>query len=227
MSKADIDLTIDEDFERDLDRWISDVLRAGTQAVATTTRSLEKSIETVTMFSTRGRLWRAWKSDTWPRDGRPAYVPTGRVFVNGKSGPRSMGAMQYFTQPGINRAKSGKFLAVPLPSAFGGRRAPHDMTPRKWEFQHGMKLRFVDRGRTKAALLVADQAINRFGHHVKYDATKERGGQVMRQVTVPVFALIPFQRFANRVSIDPIVRRHEGLLAAEFERRVEQLERIK
>lgn len=226
MSSLRTDLTVDDaKLNRDLDRWISDVLRAGTQAVAATTRDLEKALEAATRSAVPGRLWRAWKSDTWPRNGGPAYVPTGRVFVNGKSGPRSMGAMQYWTQPGINKAKSSRWLAVPLPSAFGGRRV-RDASPAQWERQHGMKLQFVWRGANKPPLLVAVGATDRFGRMVKFNPAKVRGGQAQSQTSFPVFALIPHQRFANRVAIEPTVRRHEGILARDFEARVQKLERV-
>lgn len=225
MSSFRTDLTVDEAaLDRDLDRWVSDVLRAGTASVRSTTRLLEKSLEGTTRTLVKGRLWRAWKSEAYPTADIPAYTPQGMVYVNG-SGPRSIGAMQYWTQPGVNKPKSGRWLAVPLPSAFGGRR-PRDMTPGLWERQNGMRLRFVYRGSTKPALLVADAATNRFGHMVKFSAAKARG-QEHRQTTFPVFALIPEQRFANRVAIEPLVRRHEAILAQDFEKRVAALERVK
>lgn len=223
MNSLRTDLTVDAaQLDRELDRWVSDVLRAGTGAVRATTRKLEQSMEATTRTVVGGKLWRAWKSHAFPAADIPAYAPAGEVYVNG-NGPRSIGAMQYWTQPGVNKAKSGRWLAVPLPSAFGGRR-PRDMTPGAWERQHGIKLQFVYRGANKPALLVAAAATDRFGHMVKFSAAKERG-QVHRRTTFPVFALIPIQRFANRVSIEPIVRRHEGILAQDFEGRVRLLER--
>lgn len=225
MSSFRTDLTVDEGkLNRDLDRWISDVLRAGTKSVRSTTRKLEKAIEATTRSSVRGRLWRAWKSEVFPAADIPAYVPAGTVYVNG--GPRSQGMMQYWTQPGVNKSKSGFWLAIPTAAVGVGTRG-RNLTPGEWERRTGARLRFVYRGANKPALLVADGvgSMNGAHHFRKLTPARIAGGQ-RHVVTMILFVLIPFQRFANRIAINPIVLRHERILASEFERLVMQLERV-
>lgn len=224
MSSFRTDLTVDDAaLDRDVDRWVSDVLRAGTGAVRATTRKLEKALEDTTRATVRGRLWRAWKSDAFPAANIPAYAPSGTIYVNG--GKRSQGAMQYWTQPGVNRNKSGFWLAIPLPAA-GSRGRRRDLTPGEWERRTGVRLIFVYRGARRSALLVAEGTLAKGGPSFReFTEARRRGGQ-HPHVTVPIFVLIPMQRFANRISVKPIVLRHEAILARDFERRVAQLERL-
>lgn len=224
MSSLRTDLTVDEaKLERDLDRWVSDVLRAGTGAVRATTRKLEKALEATTRSTVRGRLHRAWKSQAFPAADIPAYAPQGTVYVNG--GKRSQGAIQYWTQPGINKSKSGYWLAVPTPAA-GSQGRGQSITPGEWERRTGVRLIFVFRGANRPALLVAEGTLAKGGPSFReFTAARRRGGQ-HPHVTVPIFVLIPFQRFANRIAIKPIILRHEAILAQDFEARVRQLERL-
>lgn len=217
-----VDLDIDgQALDKEVDRVISGALRAGTTAVRVTTRKLEKAFEDTTRAAVPGRLWRAWKSETFPRADIPAYAPTGTVFVNG--GLRSQGAVRYWTQPGVNRAKSGFWLAVPLPAA-GPRGRARDLTPGEWERRTGTRLIFVYRGAGKPALLVAEGTFSKDGRQVfrTFTAARQRGGQRAR-VTVPIFILIPFQRFANRVALNPVIARHQAVLAREFESRLKRV----
>lgn len=225
MSSLRTDLAVDgAALDRDIDRWISDVLRAGTASVRVTTRKLEKDIEATTRATVRGRMWRAWKSEVFPAGDIPAYTPTGTVYVNG--GKRSQGMVQYWTQPGVNKNKSGYWLAIPTAAVGVGTRG-RNLTPGEWERRTGGRLRFVWRGSNKPALLVAEGVGSLNGAHHFRELTPARaaGGQ-RHVVTMILFILIPFQRFANRIAINPIVLRHEAILAAEFERRVRDLERV-
>lgn len=220
-----VDLDVDaRALDREVDRVISGALRAGTTAVRVTTRKLEQAFEDVTRGAVPGRLWRAWKSESFPRADIPAYAPTGTVFVNG--GRRSQGAIRFWTQPGVNRARSGYWLAVPLPAA-GARGAARDLTPGEWERRTGTRLIFVYRGAGRPALLVAEGTFAKNGSTVfrNFTAARQRGGQTAR-VTVPIFVLIPFQRFANRVALGPVIARHEGILAREFERRLARVAQL-
>lgn len=225
MSSFQTDLEIEEaGLDRDLDRWISDVLRAGTMSVRDTTRKLEKALESATKSTVRGRLHRAWKSEVFPRSDIAAYLPTGTVYVNG--GARSQGAMRYWTQPGVNEAKSGQWLAIPTKAAGRGDRG-RDLTPGEWERRTGVHLTFVFRGANRPALLVAEAKQGQGGPSFRrFTAARRRGGQ-NPDVTVPIFVLIPFQRFANRLSINPIIQRHQAILAKDYEQRVAQLARVR
>lgn len=224
MSSFQTDLDVDDaGLDRELDRWISSVLRAGTGAVRATTRKLEQALESTTRTAVRGRLHRAWKSQAFPDADIAAYTPSGTIFVNG--GKRSQGAMQYWTQPGINKAKSGRWLAIPTKAAGRGDRG-RDLTPGEWERRTGVRLNFVYRGSNRPALLVAEAKQGQGGPSFRrFTAARRRGGQ-NPDVTVPIFVLIPFQRFANRIAIEPIVQRHQALLVQDYERRVAQLARV-
>lgn len=223
MSSFRTDLTVDEaKLNADLDRWVSGVLRAGTGAVRATTRKLEKALETTTRSTVKGRLHRAWKSQAFPAADIPAYAPSGTIYVNG--GKRSQGAMQYWTQPGVNKSKAGYWLAIPTPAA-GSRGRDRHITPGEWERRTGVRLIFVYRGASRPALLVAEGTLAKGGPSFReFTEARRRGGQ-HPHVTVPIFVLIPFQRFANRISIKPIILRHEAILARDFEQRVAQLDR--
>ena len=105
--------------ERDLrsaqDAMIREGLGALSRAVAEETRELEQDLEKITRLAVRGKLWRAWKSESWPRGGKAAVRPKGEVYVNG--GSRSQGAMGFFTEEGRIKSKDGYWLAIPTPAA--------------------------------------------------------------------------------------------------------------
>lgn len=203
------------ELEREL---VTRTLQSGTSAVHDATRRLEKDFEEITRAAVPGRAWRAWKSNVYPRGGGPSYNPVGEVFGNG--GSRTKGMLNYWTTPGVNKAKGGQYLAVPLRAALGtplGR----NITPRQWEIRFGAKLRPLFRA-GKTPLLVADGALGA-GGFIKADraAAKIRGGQNVRRMrTVAVFALISEQPHANTISLGPSVRRAEDYMIASFGRRL-------
>lgn len=185
--------------ERDV---VGQGLRALGVAIRQQTRGLEQDLEAVTRARVSGRLYRAWQSKVYPKSGN-AYHPLGLIYVSG--GDRSQGAVTFFTEPGINRAKSGQWLAVPT-SAAGRRPRSGTLTPGQWERATGRKLRFVYDGPGKARL-VADV--------VASTPAKLRGGQTPRSTTI--FVLIPFQRHQDRIAIEPFVRLREIKLAQQIE----------
>lgn len=213
--------------DRAFDLLLTGILKQATLAVGGQTRGLEKDLEVATRINVRGRLWRAWKSETFPRGGRPAYEPTGSVFVNG--GDRAQGAVHYWTEAGVNRARSGKYLAVPTPEAGIGRRG-RPLAPEEWEWRHGAKLHFDPRGAGKPALLIARQTVYSGAGAIARDR-RSRGravnadGSATRTRDVVVFVLIPVQRFANKFSIAPIIARREKMLAEDFEARLAKVAR--
>ncbi|MBP6031253.1 MAG: hypothetical protein KA533_07480 [Sphingobium sp.] len=200
---------------------ITNVLTHAKRAVAAQTRGLEKDIEALTRQNVPGNLWRGWKSAVHPRGNRLAYEPTGTVFVNG--GARSRGAMAYWTEPGVNKARSGFWLAVPTEAA-GPRGRSRDLTPGEWERRNGMRLHFVYQGGGKPALLVARQVLaGANGKGVR--ATTGRRLQNARYQgaktqDVVIFFLIPFQRFANKFSVAPAIERRGKMLIEDFESRM-------
>lgn len=215
MIRLEVDRVELAELEREI---LTRSLKAGTGAVHAATRRLERELEALTRSAVRGRAWRAWKSQVYPRRGGPAYDPVGMVFANG--GSRSVGMLNYWTAPGVNRAKGNTYLAIPLPAALGTTLGRH-ISPRQWEIRFGTKLRPLFRP-GKAPLLVADGAIGA-GGFVKAEraAAKIRGGQNVRRLrTVAVFTLLDAQPHANRVAVAPAVQRARDYMVESFGRRL-------
>jgi len=213
------DLSIDSArLDRDVDRMVRQYLSAGTMAVGRAARRIEKQLEAATQNAVPGRLWRAWASESYPRQG-PARNPSAEVFVKRPAGRRSIGAMTFWSQPGEIRGSWGQFLAIPLPAA-GPRDRKRNLTPGEWERRTGQRLRFVYR-RGRASLLVADGAV--FGRGgVARPLTELRAardgkrGRRRYEATIPIFALMPVVKFRNTLAIEPIVRAGESELPIEF-----------
>lgn len=217
-ARIEVEVTNAEEVERAM---VTAVLRAGTGAVAKATRRLEQDLEAQTRTAARGKAWRAWKSESFPRAGQPAYEPVGRVFANG--GARSKGMLSFWSLPGVNRARGNPFLAVPLRAALGTSRGRH-ISPAQWERIFKAELRPLFRpGETP--LLVADGALFASGFTPRDKAAaKLRGGQAARQSgTVAVFALIDQQPHANRVSISSAVNRAREFMVADLGRSIARL----
>lgn len=198
---------------------VTAALTVASRAVARQTRRLERDLEDATRRIIGGDLWKAWKSDAYPRDGRPAYAPKGEVYLNGKR--RTRGAIEFWTQPGENRNRRGGFLAIPTPAA-GVNTRSRSMTPSEWQERTGIKLRYVPGQRGKAARLVAPLTFfGRNGRGVRR-ATSRRaqsrnyGGEAQR-VDETIFVLIPVQRHANKFAIEPIHARRQGLLEEDIQ----------
>lgn len=198
----------DAEVARAHDLLVREVLTELSGAVAEETRGLETDLEQITRLAVPGRLWRAWKSESFPKGGGPAREPSGTVFVNG--GRRSQGAMTYFTQAGVNRNEDGFYMAIPLPAA-GPRGRARDLSPGDWERAHGVKLRFVYRP-GKAALLVLDQGVlsGKAQRGVPNSARRRARGR--GDMTIPIFVLVPHQDFANAFSVEPIHQRRQRSL---------------
>lgn len=222
LLKVEIDKRVADGAGKDV---VEKVLRAGRSSVEDATRRLEKDLEDLTRRSVRGRAWRAWKSKVFPRDGELAYEPVGNVFVNGDR--RSQGMMSYWTQPGINRARSGRWLAIPTEAA-GSRGKARDLTPEEWQQRTGIKLSFVATGRG-TAVLMAQGILAANGSGVLRQATAARrardaiAGRGRKVQSVPVFVLVPAQRHADRVGIESAVARAERRLIEDFGTRIQRI----
>jgi hypothetical protein len=198
-------------------------LKAGKDTIAAVTKGLERDLEELTKAEVPGRLWRAWKSDVFPRGNAIAKDPAGVVFVNG--GQRSQGAMTFWSQPGRIAGKSGQWLAIPLPAA-GSRGRTRDLTPGEWERRTGKRLRFVYRGGRRSALLVADMGTTNARTGAFRPITRgrtaadQRRGFMRGEQSVPIFVLVPTVAFGNRVAVQPQIDKARGRLGAEFSSRV-------
>lgn len=200
---------------------LAEILGASKRAVRLATRSLERDLEAQTRRATRGNAWRAWKSEVYPRGEALAYEPSGTVRANG--GARSKGMLNYWSLPGVNRARGGTYLAVPLNAALGTALGRH-ISPQQWEARYQTKLRPLFRP-GKVPLLVADGAVGGGGFVPAARAgAKVRGGQSFQRMgTVAVFALVSEQPHANRVSIGTAVQRAEAKMFGDFLREVQKL----
>lgn len=200
-----------------------EVYLAGVRAVQRATRQLEQDLEAQTRAAVRGNAWRAWKSVTYPNSARPAKDPVGMVFGNG--GRRTKAMLEYWTQPGVNRSAAGFWRAIPTKAA-GGTGRDRNLTPGEWERRTGIKLRMVmpkGAGRGRYAMLVADGTLakNKSGSLRKMTGRRESQGR--KEVTVPIFILIPEQPHANRVSIGSAVDRANQRMIDEFAKGVAAL----
>lgn len=197
------------------------MLAAGTNAIRSTTRELERDLEALVRDAVPGNLWRALKSDAFPERGI-ARNPVGTVYVNG--GPRTKGAYSFFTQPGRIVGKDGFYLAIPTAAA-GSRGRNRNLTPGEWERRTGIRLRFVYRP-GRASLLVADEGTlnGRTGAFRpitrKRTAADERRGFTRGATTTPIFVLLPSVQFANRVALQPVIDAAGARLGSEVVRRM-------
>lgn len=220
---SSVSLSFDQrEADRFADLIVTSVLTHATRAVGAATRGLEKDLEALTRTAVPGNLWKAWKSDVYPRAGRPSYAPAGEVYVNG--GPRSQGAMTFWTQPGVNRARDGQWLAIPTVKA-GARGRGRNLTPGEWERRSGVRLQFVYGGGSgKPSFLVARQVLSGAnGRGVRAATDKRRQGgryQGAKTQDVIIFVLIAMQRFGNKFSVAPAIDRRRKMLNDDFARRV-------
>ncbi|MGD9470612.1 MAG: DUF6441 family protein [Novosphingobium sp.] len=197
----------------------SEVLRAGTRTVRAATRRLEKDFEQLTRAAVPGKAWRAWKSEVYPKGDIPAYAPSGDVYVSG--GRRSQGMMTYWTQPGVNRAKSGGWLAIPTPAA-GALSRGGNLTPDQWERRTGIRLQLVKPG-GKYNFLIAAGALSKNNRGILKAYTERRASQGRKKVQAVIFILIPFQPFANRVALQPAIGRARDFMISDFGRRLDRI----
>lgn len=187
---------------KEADRIIGRILADQTDVVREETRGLEQDLEKITRLSVPGRLWRAWGSQAFPKQGA-ARNPAGTVFVSG--GGRSQGAIKFFTQSGRIQSKTGGYLAIPTPAA-GSRGRARDLTPGEWERRNGGRLRFVYR-RGKSSLLVLDEGVLSGKGQVGRLNSARRRASGRGNATIVIFVLIPFANFDKRFSIEPVIDR--------------------
>jgi hypothetical protein len=213
-------LTIDRRaLDAEKERLVRGVLRAGKHTITEATKVLERDLEALTRSAVPGRLWRAWKSDVFPKGAALAREPVGVVYVNG--GARSRGAISFFTRPGRIKGRSGQYLAIPTPAA-GSRGRGRDLTPKEWERRTGAKLRFVYR-RGKPSLLVVDEAVLSGKKQVARLNTERRRASGRGNTTIVVFFLVPFVSYGNKIAIDPVVHAAGADLGKDFATRVKSL----
>lgn len=212
-----IGLTVSErEMQEAADSLIRDLLGDLRDAVVDETRGLEQDLEKITRMAVKGKLWRAWKSDVWPKSGGIAREPRGRIIING--GKRSVGAMTFFTQEGRITAGGGGYLAIPTDAA-GPRGRTRNLTPGEWERRNGARLRFVYR-RGRPSLLVLDEGVLSGKNKIGRLNTARRRATGRGNATIVIFVLIPFTDFQPRFAIGLLIARREGMLKSNIERRM-------
>lgn len=200
------------------DGLIRELLGDVRDAVFEETRGLEQDLEKITRMAVKGKLWRAWASDTWPKSGGIAKEPRGRIKLNG--GKRTVGAMTFFTQEGRITAGGGGYLAIPTDAA-GPRGRTRNLTPGEWERRNGARLRFVYR-RGRPSLLVLDEGVLSGKKKVGRLNTARRRATGRGNATIVIFVLIPFTNFQPRFSTQPLIERRQGMLDRNLKQRISQ-----
>lgn len=197
---------------------IGRALLAGTRTIRDATRRLEKDFEGLFRGAVPGQAWRVWASKVYPRGDKGSYNPVGEVFANG--GARSQGLVSYYTQAGTNRAKDGFWLAYPLPAA-GSRGRSRAITPGEWERAHGVRLQFVYKGMAGFAMLVA---VGVFAKNNSGTFRAPTAGRLKDRhpSSIPIFLLIPYQRHANSVALEPAVMRAHQYVVESYGRRLKR-----
>ena len=138
------------------------------------------------------------------------------VFGNG--GRRTKGMLEYWSQPGVNRSAAGFWRAIPTKAA-GASTRDRNLTPGEWERRTGLRLRMLppkSGARGRYALLVADGTLAKNKSGALRKLTDRREAQGRKEVTVPIFILIPEQVHANRVSNGSAVERASRRMAEEL-----------
>lgn len=210
---------VPDDVLKAADGLIRDILGDVRDAVFEETRGLEQDLEKITRMAVKGKLWRAWASDTWPKSGGLSKKPRGRIKLNG--GKRTVGAMTFFTKEGRITAGSGKYLAIPTAAA-GPRGRTRNLTPGQWEERNKpAKLEFVYR-KSRPSLLVLKEGILSGKKKIGRLNTPRRRATGRGNATIVIFVLIPFLNFANRFSTQPLIDRREGMLEKNIQRRISQ-----
>lgn len=199
------------------------------EALKVVTRAFEKDIEGQTRGASRGNAWRAWKSAVYPHRDAPEMDAQGRVFANG--GARSKGLLVYWSLAGVNRPKTGRYLAVPMNDAAqmlrarrgvrGARSGVGDV--QKFQLWTGLKLSPLFRP-GKTPLLIAKGYRTAGGAFMQKSddaaAAMRRGGQRLEPVAIPMFALIDTQPHANRVGLAAAKMRAMDKFGPVFSRRL-------
>ncbi len=227
MANDGADFSIDAAaLARDGDLVVRRHLAAGSRAVATVTRNTEQKLEAATQRAVPGKLYRAWKSSTFPKKPGPARNPAGTIWLNG--GDHTRAAIQFWTEPGTIRGRQGQYLAIPLPAAGtkvgNGRGREARPSPVEWEAMHNQELVFVARP-GRAALLVATDFVLSGRNQRAIPNTPRRIAKGRGSVTVPIFVLMPVVQHRNAFSIKPVIDASEGELAHAFFLAVQELGR--
>jgi hypothetical protein len=176
---------------------------ATTRAVHRATSNLQGELRTLMRRAVPGNAWKMWNVVLYPDRVGHALRPAGEVFANG--GRRTQGMVSYWTQPGTNRALSGRWLAVPTKAA-GSRGRGRKLTPAEWEQATGVPLIFV-KLRNGTAALIAEGTEAKNGSGVLRRLTSRRAAQGRRKTTTVVFVLIPAQKHANSMNMDAAIQR--------------------
>jgi len=174
--------------------------RAVTAAVTTHTAGLKDDLRRrVEAAGLSRRLAFTWQGKVYPQ-GQQSINSAGWVY---SKAPEIVGA---HARGATIRAKGGRFLAIPLPAA--GKSGREHMTPKIWERNTGMKLRFVPR-RRGGGLLVLDR-----GRLTKRGVARVAGARAKVVATVPLFVLVPQVTLRKRFDVDGPARVHLAALPA-------------
>lgn len=142
---------------------------------------------------------------------REKTYPVGGVSFDAASliwtkAPKALAA---HTQGVTIRSKKGLYLAIPTPAAGRDYRG-FRLTPKKWERERGIKLRFIYR-QGKPGLLVADDArLTKAGGARANRRKRRKDGILTGALTVPIFILVPQVRLRKRLDLDGLLAEASG-----------------
>lgn len=220
---SDIDMRVDQ---AAVDELARDLVEAAFQAQVATikfvSRKLEQELEGLTKAAVRGKAWRAWTSAAYPLPSESPKDLSARGYVYPKGGSRTAGMMKYFTLPGTNRAKEGRYLAIPTQAAMNTSQGRH-ISPQEWQRRNGIELQVITVGNRKLMVADGSQINGAFvpGGRDRMRA-RQRGGQNVKASAVVVFVLIETQAHANRISVYPSIVRARDSIEPEFRKRLDR-----
>ncbi|HFD14691.1 MAG TPA: hypothetical protein ENJ38_00105 [Rhodospirillales bacterium] len=183
---------------REVERW----RQAVTSAVRRTVRDLKLRLRADTRPVLGNRIANAWRDAVYPAPPKTSAEAAGRVF---SKAPKIIDAWERGTPV---RARSGRMLAIPLPTApkkvRGRRVSPSRMREAGWE------LRAVRDGRGRLLLVGTNASIGRTGRLRRAGKRARERGHV---AWVPLFLLVPQVRFPKVFDLQRDARAAHMLLA--------------
>lgn len=173
----------------DIDREIARGQRAVRGGIADATTGLKTDLRRQMIAAGLGqRMANTWRSKVMPEG--PSLDADGMVWSKARE------IVHGFATGALIRARSGVYLARPLPAAGKGPRGRR-MTPAAWERRTGRKLKYIPPRRGRNALLVTDAATGSFSQTGRAGVSRKRAGRA----TVPIFVLLRQVKLPR--SLDP------------------------
>ena len=186
-----------------------------TRAIDAAAAELQSRLRADTVGAGLGQgIANAWRRERYPQS-RDSLNAAGLVWSRA---PRIIDAAN---KGSVIRGRNGFWLAIPLPAAGRAARGKR-ITPREFEKQRGLDLRFVYLPGRSRALLVADAARvdsrGRAQRRSRYDRAGNFYTPLSGVATVPVFLLVPQARMPKRLDLNRRAGEAAAAVAAQITR---------